>query len=169
MSWLRKLFGKPKNTGDAAPSHTSGQLPGELWFNSGKDAVEYIGKFMQTDWRTGSLVMGMVCSPSLSECYLTARVLIPDGSMLQDVLCISTLERVVAPEGLKLDVTPDTAISEIGIQSGDLVSVYLGGEAPASVRAAWTWWGVIVAVNEPCYSLKRSGWKIKRQFEISSV
>jgi hypothetical protein len=169
MSWLRKLFGHTKNSEDTSPPKPSGHLPQELWFKSGKSALEYIGKFMQTDWRAGSLVMGLVSNPSLSDSHLTARVLIPDGDKFQDILCITPIKGVIIPGEREFAVTSETVISDIGIQTGDLVCVYLGGEAPPSIQAATKWWGFIVGVNELCYSLERAAWKMKLEFEIANT
>jgi hypothetical protein len=154
------LFGRKKE-GTANKSKPVG-----LTFRDGKAAIEYIGKFMKTDWMPGSVVTGMAGPILFESGVLAVPVLIPNGDRFEEITSMTYVRAVSMPTKAPLAVNPNTSLQELGIAEGDLVAVYLADGAPPEMSGMTSWIAFITARLEPTYDMAAGGWKMTHRYEI---
>ena len=164
------LFDFLKKAGaKSPPSPSSGAIPDELVFKSGKDAIGYVQKFMRTDWVPGSMVTALLGPPSLENGILSARVLIPTSSQFREIPTFTKISAVGSRNEGKLPVTRSTQISALGLQFGDLVTVALAEKSDEVAKLmpdSSGWIAFVVAKNSLSYSMREQGWRVDKIFDI---
>jgi hypothetical protein len=154
-----KIFGPKGTSGGSGNSQT-------LAFRDGQAAIEYIHQFMETKWSKGSLVMGLLGPAKLIEGVLSAPVLISDGDHYTQIHTFTNLKAMNAGNRVGIPISPRTTLDELGLTTGDLVTVVLGGKAPPEMSGFTDWIGFVVARNQPVYDLTRQSWQIERSFVL---
>ena len=164
------LFNFFKSNPAPAPKPAAPSEPEELFFKSGKDAVEYIKNWMRTEWQPGEMVMGLLGPAELIKGTLCAKVLVPHGDGFVQLATYTPIKEVDPKGQQRIPVGETTPTSMLGLNSGDLVTVLLADRKPELfelLKESFDGWvGFVVAKNELTYSFRAGGWLIEKRYEL---
>ena len=144
-------------------------LPNDLVFKSGKDAFDYVQKFMKVDWRPNAIVPTLVAHPVLEKGILSARVLIPKGNTCIELQTVTKIEAVHSKERGRVAIGAAHDLAALGLKTYDLVTVLLAAqdaEYASLVSENDGWIAFIIGRNFPIYSLRDGGWRVDKKYEL---
>ncbi len=156
-------FLKPR-TAKPAPS-----MLNDLFFKSGKDAIEYVKEYMQMEWKPNSMAVALVAEPILEIGILSAHVLVPKGGRFVELPTFTTIKAVYSKEHGKKSIGSSSDVSILGLKSGDLVTVMLAGQEDRLAKIipeTEGWIAFIIGKNEPVYSFRDRGWRVDKKYEL---
>ncbi len=158
--WSKFFRGKPTSDKSGSPD------PNLLTFKDGKSALEYIAKFMKTDWREGSIVTGLAGEIFFEEGVLSVPVLVPQGDAYEQVRTMTKIKAVSSPGQVPIVVRPDTRLADLGLAKGDLVAVSLVQRAPSELAELTNWIAFLIGRLDPVYSMVAEGWRTTHRYEL---
>src|SRR5262249_41616842 len=145
-------------------------MPNDLVFKSGKDAIEYVKKFMLTEWKIDSVVFGLLGPAELIKGTLCALVLVPYGDGFVQLKTYTNIKAVNSEGKEQVSVNEMTDISDLGLKSGDLVTMVLAGRNPELIELLPDnfdgWVAFIIGRNLPIYSVRDHGWRMESKYEF---
>lgn len=163
-------FLKPRGASSKSrPQQAASAIPNDLIFKSGRDAIEYVKKYMRTEWQINSTVVALVAHPILEKGILSARILVPKNDGFVELPTFTTIAAVHSRETGRIPVDGSSDISVLGLQFGDLVTVILAGrdaELVNLLQGSDGWIAFIIGKNRPVYSLRDGGWIIEKKYEL---
>ena len=134
----------------------------ELDFATGREALEYISRWLPTDWQAGATVTGLLGQPSWCMNTLSAPVLVPTARGFLELPTLTSIRAVAVPGGARMPLGEDAGIGRLGLRAGDLVSVYLAEQNAELARMypqSEGWVAFISGKNRLRYSLVEGAWR----------
>jgi hypothetical protein len=156
-----KLFGS--KSGSDKPVSSGQNL---LTFNDGKSALEYIAKFMRTEWRESSIVTGLAGPIVFERGVFSVPVLVPKYDNYEQVGTMTTIKAISSPGKVPIVVWPSTRVADIGLAQGDLVAVLLVQPAPRELADFTNWVAFLVGRLDPVYDMNAGGWRTTHRYEL---
>jgi hypothetical protein len=133
----------------------------DLVFKHAMASVEYARDFMKTEWREGHISVAVIGEATIQNGIMSALTLIPRGTKLQQMPTFTRIVGRSSPGSKLINVAHATLATEIGLRTGDLVTVSFLGKSKELVTAVPEtegWVVAVVAKTMPRFSVKHDGW-----------
>lgn len=140
-----------------------------LAFTDSAAALDYISKFMVTEWKERSFVTGAIRAPSLKLGILTGRLRIPRGNRIVTIPTFTRIASVRGPDISEQKVTEESRLAVTGLSENTLVTIALAGRDETIASALPESDGWIAFVIARCtlrYDFRAQGWELDRRYEL---
>jgi hypothetical protein len=163
--WSR-IVGK---TGGIPARWRSPDLPFEghaIEFRDGKAALEFIAKYMKSEWKRGSILIGLAGKVVFEQGILAVQVLAPKDGILEKLLTFTEVKSVSTQTAGTKALNSNASLLDLGLREGDLVAVVLAGRPTHEVRVLGKQIAFVVARLDPVYDAGAGGWKMTHRYEM---